>query len=142
MYNTTVICTYHTDSVFEETDNISEYDKEFVRDVIYRQELCNIFGMEEFNETCAWNTIEEIYNKVKNEKKFSLCLKKASSIYPLSVIDEAMTLMCLFSYTYLYLTHTCISEFFKNGEMTYDSVSKLLEKIEKQTIENENKNEK
>lgn len=131
MYNTSVICTYYTDSVFEETDNITDDEKEFVRDVIYRQELCNIFGMDEFNETYAWNIIEKIYNQIKNHKEFSMCLKKISQVYPLFIIDEGMSLMLLFSYTYLYLTHSCISEFLEKNEISKESISKLLEEIEK-----------
>jgi hypothetical protein len=130
MYNTSVICTYHTDSVFNETDNITDDEKEFVRDVIYRQELCNIFGMEEFNETEAWNIIEQIYYKVKNYHDFSVCLKKVSELYPLPIIDESMALMYLFSYTYLYLTHACVSEFLEKNEITKESISKLLNEIE------------
>ena len=42
MCNTKIICTYNTDEIFEPTDKLTERDKEFVRDVIYRQELLNI----------------------------------------------------------------------------------------------------
>ena len=46
MYNTKVVCTYNTSEVFLEEDNISEEEREFVRDVIYRQELLDILGID------------------------------------------------------------------------------------------------
>jgi len=45
MYNTKVVCTYNTPEVFLETDNVSEDEKAFIRDVIYRQELLDILGI-------------------------------------------------------------------------------------------------
>ena len=40
------------------------------------------------------------------------------------------------SYTYLYLTHTCISEFLEKGEISDESISKLLEELDKQNNQN------
>ena len=50
MYNTKIKCIYHTKEVFKETDTISDSEKEFIRDAIYRQELLDILGISEFNE--------------------------------------------------------------------------------------------
>lgn len=132
MYNTSIICTYHLDNIFEETDNISDYDREFIRNAIYRQELSDIFSMDEFNEKDALKIIDEIYNKIKYDAKFIKCLEKVSKYYPLASIDESMSLMILFSYTYLYLTHNCIVEFLQKGEFSDDSIVKLMEEIDKE----------
>ena len=51
MYNTKVICTYNTPDVFSVDDNINEEEKGFVRDTLYRQELLNILGIEDFNDS-------------------------------------------------------------------------------------------
>ena len=50
MYNTNVVCTYNTPEVFLETDNVTDREKTFIRDTIYRQELLDIFELEEYNE--------------------------------------------------------------------------------------------
>ena len=39
MYNTEMVCTYHSPDVFLEKDNISEKDKQFVRNCLYKQEF-------------------------------------------------------------------------------------------------------
>jgi hypothetical protein len=132
MYNTKIVCSYHLDSVFEDSDNISDDDKDFVRNVIYRQEFCDIFGMDEFDEKLALETIENIYNKIKAHPRFSECLERSAKYYPCSIIDESMSLMCLFSFTYLYLTHNCIIEFLEKNEISDESISKLLEELDKQ----------
>jgi len=136
MYNTNVKCTYNLESVFEDSDNINDDEKDFVRNVIYRQELCNIFGMDDFNEKIAFQTLEEIYHKIKQESNFNQCLQKVGKYYPVSIIDETMSFICLFSFTYLYLTHICISEFLENNKISDESVSKLLEELDKQNIKN------
>jgi hypothetical protein len=65
MYNTKVVCTYNTPEVFLETDNISDYEKEFIRDTIYRQELLDILGIEEFNESKTNQVIHVLYERIK-----------------------------------------------------------------------------
>ena len=47
MYNTKLVCTYNTSDVFLDSDNITEDEKKFICDTIYRQELLNILGIEE-----------------------------------------------------------------------------------------------
>ena len=46
MYDTQIICTYNTTEVFLETDNITDSEKDFVCNVIYRQEFLNIFKID------------------------------------------------------------------------------------------------
>jgi hypothetical protein len=132
MYNTKVVCTYNLDDIFEETDKISEYDKDFVRNAVYRQELCDIFGMEEFDESTACKIIEDIYHKIKDYSGFNTCLEKVSKLYPLTMLDETMSLMCLYSYTYLFLTHKCVSEFLDKNKISNDTISKLLKELDKE----------
>jgi hypothetical protein len=50
MYNTKVVCTYNTPEVFLETDDITDDEKAFVRDIIYRQELLDILNIDYENE--------------------------------------------------------------------------------------------
>jgi hypothetical protein len=49
MYDTNHLSmTYHTTEVFLETDEITDDEKDFIRNCIYRQELVNLFNLEEF----------------------------------------------------------------------------------------------
>ena len=123
MYNTKIVCTYNTSDVFIESDNITDEEKEFIRDTIYRQELLNILGMEDYNETEMDKAINELYEKVKENKELKECMVKLASHF--MSIDETFGRMILFAYDYMYLTHICISEFIETGKITKKNMWKL-----------------
>jgi hypothetical protein len=123
MYNTKFVCTYNTPEVFLEEDNISEDEKKFVRDVIYRQELLNILGMEDFNDSEMESKIHELYNKVKENSFIKECMIKLCGQF--LNIDEEIGLMLMFSYDYMYLTHICISELIDTGIISEQNMANL-----------------
>ena len=133
MYNTKVVCTYNTPEVFLEMDNVTDDEKLFIRDVIYRQELLDIFGIvfenEYDNVNCDLkidNSVHELYVRVKDCSDLKKYMVKLASNYMST--DEEMGLMLLFSYDYMYLTHICISEFLETGKIS-DNNMKNLENI-------------
>jgi hypothetical protein len=116
MYNTKIICTYNTSEVFLESDNITDVEKDFIRDALYRQELLNILGMEEYNEKEMDRAINELYQKVKENKELKECMLKLAGHF--MSIDEEFGLMIMFAYDYMHLTHICISEFLETGKIS------------------------
>jgi hypothetical protein len=125
MYNTKVICTYHTPEVFLDTDRITDAEKEFVRDTIYRQELLDILSID--NVSKLDDEIHNLYEKVKTCEELKECMQKAASTF-LSV-DLKLGLIILFSFEYLHLTHTCISEFLNYGTISNQNILKLQSNI-------------
>jgi hypothetical protein len=123
MYNTKVVCTYNTSEVFLEEDNISEQEKEFVRDVIYRQELLDILGIDNYNEKEIDKGIHELYEKVKENDFIKECMLKLTEQFMRT--DADFGLMIMFSYDYLHLTHVCISEFLDIGKISEKNMLKL-----------------
>jgi hypothetical protein len=132
MYNTKVVCTYNTPEVFLETDNVSEHEKAFIRDVIYRQELLDILSINDIDidndkknsdDLKIDNAIKELYNRVKVCTNLTNCMVKVAGYYVTT--DEEIGLMLLFSYDYMYLTHKCISEFLETGEISEDAMKDL-----------------
>jgi len=109
MYNTKVVCTYHLDDVFNEKDNISDTEKEFIRDAIYRQELLDILGIDEFNEDKMGKAFHELYLRIESFKELKECMQQMAARF-LSE-DVELGLMILFAYDYMYLTHACICEY-------------------------------
>jgi len=112
MYNTKVICTYNTSSVFLPTDNISDDDEEFIRDAIYRQELLDILDITEFNETEMMKALHELYEKIESFEELKECMKIMAG--KIMSEDLELGLMMLFAYDYMYLTHICICEYLEN----------------------------
>lgn len=123
MYNTKVVCTYNTSEVFLEEDNISEEEKEFVRDVIYRQELLDILGIDKYNEKEIDKGIHELYEKVKENDFIKECMLKLTEQFMRT--DADFGLMIMFSYDYLHLTHNCVSEFLDTGKISQKNILNL-----------------
>ena len=116
MYNTKFVCTYNTPEVFLESDNINDDEKDFVRNAIYRQELLNILGIDDYNETEIDKAIHELYEKVKQQKFLNECMLKLAGHF--MSIDEEFGLLLLFCYDYMYVSHICISEFLETGTIS------------------------
>ena len=123
MYNTKVICTYNTSDVFLETDKISEKEIEDLRDALYRQELLNILGMNEFNEDEMNKAINELHEKISGCQELKECIIKIVGRFMST--DEELGLMILFAYDYMYLTHLCISEYLETGKISETNMTNL-----------------
>jgi len=128
MYNTKVVCTYHKDDeIFLPTDNISEEEKDLIRDSIYRQEFLNIFELDDFDEEKIEKYIYELFEKIKECKPLRECMEKAAGQFISN--DKEFGLYILFSFDYMYLTNICISEYLEKNEISEISISNLLKKL-------------
>jgi len=123
MYNTKIVCTYNTPEVFLEEDNVSEEEKGFIRDAIYRQEFLDILGIEDFDDSEMESKIHELYKKVSDNTFLKECMNKLSGQF--MSIDCEFGLMIMFSYDYMYLTHICISEFLETGAISEKNIANL-----------------
>ena len=123
MYNTKIVCTYNTPEVFLEEDTVSEEEKGFIRDAIYRQEFLNILGIEDFDDSEMESKIHELYKKVSDNTFLKECMNKLSGQF--MSIDCEFGLMIMFSYDYMYLTHICISEFLETGAISEKNILNL-----------------
>ena len=138
MYNTKVECTYNTPEVFLETDNITDDEKTFIRNIIYRQELLNILDIDfenndEDNDEKISEAIKELYNRVKDSTCLRKCMvkviQKHMNVGKYMTSDEELGMMLLFSYDYMYLTHICISEFIETGNIDDENIGKLAKAL-------------
>jgi hypothetical protein len=127
MYNTTVICTYNTPDVFLETDDITDDDKEFVRQTIYRQELLDILGIEEYDEDEINKVVNETYDRLKDCCEIKECVDNVLGC--IMSTDEVIGFMLLLSYDSLYISHICISEFLESGKVSSDNIIILKNSI-------------
>jgi hypothetical protein len=134
MYNTKVECTYNTPEVFLETDNITDDEKTFIRNIIYRQELLNVLDIDyenndQDNEEKISEAIKDLYNRAKDSTCLRKCMvkviQKHMNVGKYMTSDEELGMMLLFSYDYMYLTHICISEFIETGEINHVNIGKL-----------------
>lgn len=129
-YNTTYICKYNN-NVFSEDEEatLSDNEKYFVADSLYRNDVLNIFRLEDFDEQKINNCIDKIYEKVKNYNDLKPILKKLAAFFFSEDCELGMLLM--FSYDYLEYTHPCICELLETGQISVDKLNKLNDVINK-----------
>ena len=130
MYNTKHVCIYNTNTIFLPTDKVNDDEKLFIMNVLYRQDILNIFDMEEFDEKIINNCLCELYEKVKQHE----VIKELTDLLGQQFgIDEGITgLIIMYSFDYLYITHKCVSQFLESGNILpedLDELQKIMTKI-------------
>lgn len=129
-YNTKYVCSYNDSDVFleSELEVLNDDEKQFVRDALYRQDLCNIFKIEDqcFDEKIINDIISNLYKNINGEKFLESCVTKVSSIF-FNNVDLELGFLILFSFDYLYLLHPCICEYIETSKIseTNNSLIKL-----------------
>ena len=129
MYNTKHVCIYNTNTVFLPTDKVNDDEKLFIMNVLYRQDILNIFDMEEFDEKIINTCLCELYEKVKRHE----VIKELSDLLGQQFeTDEGITgLIIMYSFDYLYLTHKCVSQFLESGNILPEDLNELKKIITK-----------
>jgi hypothetical protein len=123
MYNTKAICTYNTQEVFLDSDIVTNEEKDFIRDTLYKAELLAILGIEEFDETKTNIVMHNLYKKLENCQELKECMIYLANRFMSE--DLELGLMLLFTYDYMYLSHICICEYLETGKITENNISKL-----------------
>ncbi len=127
MYNTKVVCTYNRPDVFYDADIIGDYEKDFIRDTLYRQELLDILMIEDFDIEKMDKAINELYDKVKMCDEICECMLKAASTFMCE--DKVFGLIILYSFDYMSLTHVCICEYLEKGIVSKTNIDNLKNNI-------------
>lgn len=130
MYNTKFECRYHKDDVFLETDQVNEEEKNYIRELLYREDFLNIFYID-YNDVfdVFETTMNELFEKIKNCSELNKLMKDKAEKVLLST-DLKTGLIILYSYHYMYLTHKCVSEYLETGRISKENID-ILDKISK-----------
>jgi len=124
-YNSKYICSYNDSDIFLESEEqiLNDDEKGFVRDALYRRDLCNIFKIDDqcFDESVFKNNIIELFKIINGKNFLKLCMPKDDILF----YDLELSFLILFSFDYLYLVQPCISEFFETGKIN-DSNESLI----------------
>jgi len=115
--------------VFIDTDEVTDDEKAFILSCIYRQDLLNIFGLDEFVETVINHKITKLFKLLKYHIDLLDCMLIAAKA---TSEDDALTgLMILFSFDYLHLAHPCICEYIDTGRITHANLDQLKTELDK-----------
>lgn len=127
MYDTKFECRYHKSDVFLQTDQVTDEEKNFIRNILYKEDILNIFLID-FNDDFEIfnNVMNELYEKIKDYLPLKECMNKMAAI--IMSQDEQSGLLVMYSYDYMYVTHKCVSEYLETGRISYENM-KLLSEI-------------
>lgn len=126
MYDTKFECRYHREDVFLETDEVSDDEKTFVRNVLYKEDLLNIFLIDFNDEMDVFtNVMNELYEKIKNYLPFKECMKNLAAT--IMSEDEQSGLLIMYSYDYMHISHKCVSEYLETGTLSQDNMKLICE---------------
>ena len=123
MYNITYECRYHRDDVFLETDDVTDDEKDYIRNILYQEDLMNIFNLEEYDKELLKDTMSELYVKLKENEVLLDCMKKLATA--LFSENPEIGLCLLYSYDFMYLTHKCVVEYLDNGLISDENINLL-----------------
>ena len=127
MYNTKHVCIYNSNTVFLPTDKVNENEKMCIMNVLYRQDILNIFDIEEFDEKIINTSICQLYEKVKQNEAIKQLTELLGKQFGL---DEGITgLIIMYSFDYLYLTHKCVCQFLESGSILPEDLNELQKLI-------------
>lgn len=123
MYNTNYECRYHKDEVFLETDIVTDEEKEFIRNVLYKEDLLNIFFIKEDDIFNDFAIMSELYNIICKSDQLKECMKLSAAKFISE--DEEIGLCILYSYDYMHLTHKCVASYLENGTVLEEHYKQL-----------------
>jgi hypothetical protein len=119
MYNTTFLCTYKL------------HDDEDDQDTLYRHEYLYAFGLKEYDSDAIVATLDNIYQKLKENKDF---IEIAESHYHFNSENKnhEIILQFLFSFHTFDLFHACLTYLLQgvnNEAITHDTFIKNKKKL-------------
>lgn len=128
-YNTQYECRYHRDDVFLETDEVTEEEKEYVRDILYREDMLNIFCFNDYDDlfTKFDDIISGLYKKVCGSEALRECMRLTAA--KLISEDEEFGLCLLFSFSYMHLTYECVAAYLENGAIPETTLANLRNEL-------------
>ena len=112
-YNYSFVCNYKNIELtqlqkIEDTDEDLKDDVYFLCEEIYRREFLSCFHLLEYDDHVINTTVNALYTKCYQDPNFKIVLDFISE--HMQEPDIEMCFMQLFSYHYLYLTHSCIRQ--------------------------------
>jgi hypothetical protein len=124
MYITHYECFYNDDKkMFSGKEDLTETDKLEIKDFIYREDLINAFGLEEFDERLINIEIEILYEQMKHITELHPILDVLAA--KMMSTDRTIGFLILFSYDYFYLTHQIICGFINDNKIDDVKIAEL-----------------
>jgi hypothetical protein len=126
IYNTNYICQYQKEDLFLDNENLTDENKEMIRDDLYRNDFLNVFNLDEYDEEKLTFILDSLYESIVNCDTLKDYICKFSKGYDTSNFDQGkFGIIFLFSFEHLYLFHPCICDYLNYGYITEINLDKI-----------------
>lgn len=126
MYNILYECSYNKDTMVSNSYNLEE--KTEIQNMIYREDILNIFGLHKFDEEIINREIEIIYGELQDVTEINIISSKLAASFMSE--DKLLGFSILYSFDYLYLIHPFVCIFKNTKVLDKQLINQLLEKVE------------
>ena len=102
------------------------------QDTQFRKELLDVFGVPEYRHKTFMTTIDNIYNKYKNNKQVENILNevKTNCYFPFE-LDQATAFTMLFSFDNFYFFHNALCDLERNSKINDELYNKIIKNLQK-----------
>jgi len=107
-------------------------DDEFSQDYLYRFQLLQAFGLDQWDENVVNTIMDEIYNKIidniifreliETAKKNNEIVNILNTMYNEETDTDMLVFELLFKYEFFDLIHKCISEYLRDGRVKEETI--------------------
>jgi len=123
MYDSNYSCRYHREDVFLETDGANDYEKELIRDYLYKEDILEIFNIENCDISLLDKAIYDLYKEIKESSELNdvmlVVASKNNSISPI------VGLCVLYCFDFMNFAHVCVSEYIKTKKISQENLETL-----------------
>jgi hypothetical protein len=125
MYNVNYTCIYNKTDIFlkEEEENLSEDDKDDIRDELYRNDMLHILDANDIENNNVDKELHNLYERIKSCDFLVECMTELAGRWISE--DKEFGLLILYSFDYMYAMHLCVCDYLEKGIIEDDNV-KLL----------------
>ena len=130
MYNSNYKCWYDNEDIMfsrDELQKLSQEDKHDIKDVIYKEDFLNIFGLNIFDEKAINEEMELLYERVNGIESLHPLLDTLAN--RMLSDDRFDGFYVLFSYDYLYLFHQFLCDIINSNNINTGIIKQLTEMV-------------
>jgi hypothetical protein len=133
MYNTNYSCIYNKKDLFintieNEYDNLTEEEKFDIRDDLYRNDILNIFNLDNYDEEILSQELDDLSKKISSCSVFTEYILKIISENGISS-DISSGIIFLFTYDNLHFFHPCICDYLLYNKISETNFNELNSNI-------------
>ena len=123
MYDSNYSCRYHREDVFLETDGANDYEKELIRDFLYKEDILEIFNIENCDISFLDKAIEDLYTEIKESTELNDVMLVVASKN--NSVDPIIGLCVLYCFDFMNSSHICVSEYIKTKKISQENIETL-----------------